>query len=284
MNYAELTNEQLATIIRESSPTKDFAAISEAAMELAKRDKAEKEKAAEAQREVDAKAAKIAAAEKLRDAPEPLHHCAQRGHMQAIAKCMEEQIAASDELKGNFSVVVTEPKKTVTESDDGPKVHWESPSLHMVHRAKFKVYCYIDFRAEEKAGSSWSRRVEYTGRMRMNIGSYGDRLSLPQRKTGEYDYDKAATKLLSDAYRAEREVQKAMAINSNQKARDELRKEFGLTEYSDVVCTERSHGSAGRYETFAAPVGMLYVKLDKLMTPEQARAVLAAAAAAGLKL
>ena len=127
------------------------------------------------------------------------------------------------------------------------------------------------------------------GRLRMVVGDYGERKSLPQRKDGSFNYEAAAQHLSIKVAELKSKRDTEARIMKNASYEEAIREEFNLPAHSDIIKTSRGHhvGEIGRasrrWVSYAAPVGMVYLSLVNTVTPEQARAILAAAVAAGVK-
>lgn len=217
--------------------------------------------------------------EALRNAPIPAHLVAQREHLVKIADKLRVKIPPHTRIAPHTTVSVSEPQRNVRETERGPDVSFIHPNISVQYRGN-NLYMPIEFVAEMESGSTWRRNS--TGRTRLRFGNYGEQKSLPPRKDGTYDYDAVADALLSSLIAADsaREAEQAKAANAAPLAA--LRAEFGLTDYSSVLATSVHRRTAGC--TAAAPAGKLFINLKGQVTPEQARAILTAAKAAGLKL
>lgn len=261
-------------------------AQAEAAAQALREAKEEMERAAVEAAQTEAAAKERARREALRDAPEPAAYAERRKHLHEIINAACVAVQKDGTLKDVFGAYVTLPKKTVTETPEGPKVHWAEPQVEFTHRGK-SVWAQLEFRAEEAASSRYSTRApRLTGRLRCTVGGYGERQSFPQRKDGTFNYEAIAAKLLERVYHEERKYQDALKLRANAGALEALSKEFALGETPEVLKTAyHSRGYSGKeWHTHTAPEGKLFLNLTTTVTPEQARAVLAAAQAAGIKL
>lgn len=285
--------EQAAQRAGEESLTKTIEQLQAAAAEAAATLAVAQAAAAEAEARIKEKEAIISERERreaLRNATEPARYVAERKHLSAIAAAMLVDAAEHESLKAVLLCSVTESRKTVTEDEEeeGPTVRWAVPRLVVQLRGEPVYNNLIEFRAEASARSSRSWRCSsYTGRVRCSVGGFGDRQSFPPRKDGTFNYAAIATKLMSDVHAAERKYQDALKVCSNADALAKLTKQFALPKYSHTLEAVRSHGGSSHPQPFhqtAAPAGRLYLKLDALVTPEQAETILNAAIGAGVKL
>lgn len=272
MNTTTKTLEQLA----------EEARIAAEALRTAQEAAAAAERAA---KEADAQAKERARREALRaDTTEPKNITERRTWLQGIADALVTIVKSYDDLKGHVLITVTAAERKVTENQEcGPEVKWKLPSLVIEHRGQ-RLYTNIEFNAEISGSSYW--RNQHTGRTRCSVGFYGERQSFPPRKDGSFNYAAIAAKLMAVIVDAEHKHQTALKLRDNAAPLKDLKAKFNLGEYSRVLEAQRLGGD-GRTGTplwTAAPVGQLYLKLDILVTPAQAEAILDAARAAGVKL
>ena len=128
------------------------------------------------------------------------------------------------------------------------------------------VSLFIDI-IEEYSGSKWSSRK--TGKLRIAVGSYGNRQSYPQRKDGTFKYDAMATTLYWIARRriAQRVASQVQATNQ-------------LAASAFVAQHLKNKYGAFRVEPSAVVEKPLRVRIDidQAMTVEQAETLHAALA------
>lgn len=236
---------------------------------------------------------RIADNEARRNQPIPAAYYTQAKHLEAIAAAL---LAANGSTPGGtpqvpfVSATVTPPARTVVETDDGPVVEFKAPRLKVTHRGN-DIYARVDFNAETTGRTVW-RAGHPTGRVRMTVGDSGDAQSFPPKKDGTYSYDAAAAKLMPALRHHEAQYQAAQAKATNAGPLAALRAEFGLpghSGHSDVIAAERyvrgyGSGRNNGSRTIVAAPGTVLLNLKAQVTPEQARAILAAAVAAGVKL
>lgn len=251
------------------------------ALATAQREAQEAEAAAKQQAAVEAERAKREAA---RNAPEPASYGEIRAHLRGIMSAMYAN--ANKDYATHMKVDVSEPSKRVEEdAEKGPRVYWQKPDILVSYRGA-NVYAAVEFRAEESGRSNYSYRTHLTGRLRMTVGGYGDRQSYPPRKDGTFNYDSAADRLLSRVASAHELWNKTQRVKGNAAALAELRAEFKLSEYSDVLRIKKVNRDvySKKYTEYVSSAGRVFLDLSREVTPEQARAILAAAVAAGVKL
>lgn len=276
------TTKSVEQLRAEAAAAAEALAAAEAAAKRASEEAAAAEKAA---KELARRTAAL-------NAPQPAWIDERAKHLEAIANTLLGQVEERDagcktapKIGPHIKIEVEKSVRTVREEPEGPVVNWSAPLLNITLHGQ-KVYTQLEFKAEMEAshGRFSFSRPRTTGRMRLTVGSYGDRVSLPSKKDGSFNYAAVASKIFSDVLHSEEQYQKAVVLAKNKALAPTLRKEFGLGEYSSVIEEKRSVQVGGRYDSYAAPVGHVYLKLDKAVTPEQARAILNAAIEAGVKL
>jgi len=145
-------------------------------------------------------------------------------------------------------------------------------STARLHVDGIEVGHLVDIFAER--AHSYFHRQRGTGKLRLSVGRYGERVSYPQRKDGTFNV-KAITEVLY--YDAQRQRQRAMEDNvrkANEAQAKELRTELGVSEYAAPLSI-RATSDVGK------PV-RLELSFQRIMTPTQARALHAALKAAGV--
>lgn len=80
------------------------------------------------------------------------------------------------------------------------------------------------------SGSRW-RSGKATGKVRLTVGDYGNRVSYPQRKDGSYNYEDVAYKLRNYAEKKNSDTAKECLRRANQFTADSLRSELRLHKY-----------------------------------------------------
>ena len=187
----------------------------------------------------------------------------ERNKVEAIARAKRNAHQSITLRKIAEQVVLQKHKAEVIEADakliiDGVDTQWR-----------------LDFKQERSHQSSW--RSTPTGRTRLTVGDYGNRVSFPQRKDGTHNYAEIARMLINYADRQNHEAALKAQQQVNAKVLPALVKELFPNDtngYQDVV---RASGSAN------LPVHFKFT-INAVMSVENARKVAAALRSCGIKL
>lgn len=238
-----------------------------------------------------AKQAEMAKAlnESLRTAPIPPQFFNEEKHLQSIASQLTWTVsldtatsATRDGLKGLVEVSVNPPVLTITETEVGPVRKISKATLNIKHRGS-RTHSYVVFEAEMKSNAS-SFRSYATGRTRMRVSASDVNQSFPPKKDGTYNYESAAALLFGFLRTREQQYQNAKLEESNLPAVTALKEQFGLASYDDTLSVTKFSGPIRNTRQLTAPEGMLFLKLSKTVTREQAEIILKACVQAGVKL
>ena len=224
--------------------------------------------------------------------PVPAGLASQTKHLQRIADELEQMAHDAEWLKSKpDSIQVVEPVRTVRKDDDTgliTSVDWREASLRVQWRGQ-PVYASVSFEAQMRSqGSSrfYSRSVP-TGKLLMKVGSHSDRTTVyPQKKDGTFNYEAAAQVYLAQLRTMQDRADAEDAKVSNTGARNALVTKYGLDQSTSIVQVGKSSshydGRRRRYVESTAPVGMVFLHLERTVTPEQADAILKAAQKCGV--
>lgn len=187
----------------------------------------------------------------------------ERNKVEAVARAKRNAHQSITLRKIAEQVVLQKHKAEVIEEDakliiDGVDTHWR-----------------LDFVQERSHQSSW--RSTPTGRTRLTVGGYGNRVSFPQRKDGTHNYAEIARMLINYADSQNHEAALKAQQQVNAKVLPALVKELFPNDtngYQDVV---RASGSAN------LPVHFKFT-INAVMSVENARKVAVALRSCGIKL
>lgn len=82
---------------------------------------------------------------------------------------------------------------------------------------------------EEYSSSTYRWSYRKTGKLRLNVGDYGNTKSLPQKKDGSFSYDKAADVLVGIAMRQYREKVAERTRQNNKAIAEQFKNDTGMT-------------------------------------------------------
>lgn len=132
----------------------------------------------------------------------------------------------------------------------------------------------LTFVDERTSVSSWRSRPN--GKLRLTVGTFGERKSYPQRKDGSFNYADIASTLRGCASRKAAADKAQLMRRNNAHIATDIAGEFNLTQYSSLVVPSS-----------AAP-GNVTINFKEInshtMTPDKARKVLQALRDLGIKL
>lgn len=245
----------------------------------------------EAASEASAKelAAKTAERDKRKaraEAPKPKAHIEHESRLAIIAAALRAALKKDSSDVDAHTTITLNDSQRLEESvkgDDIPNVHWTLPTMRVAYRGA-DVPCCLRWEPEYRQLGAW--RQQATGRLRMVVGGFGESRSYPPRKDGSYDYDAAASHLFGKVIKAHTEWTRAQTVKANANSLQRLKEQFKLGEHSALLAAREYVPGYRHYPGHenVAPEGKLLLRIKAEVTPEQAEALLTAAAQAGLKL
>jgi multidrug efflux pump subunit AcrA (membrane-fusion protein) len=258
--------------MQNQNPTINFEPLPEAEQEAALQAELEairaRRAAAQAAEKEEAERAKRIAAEAARREKEAAKRQVRQGYAQQVLDKLQEdhaEVLEAVQAYGYAPVI------------EGSSIRLRKPGQEAYkHVAGFSHYDIF-------SSSSWHARVTGQG-IAVDANRYPSK-KLKVRADGTINIASATAEVLQSLEGVLRGWKDSQAQASNAGALDALRKQFGLSKYSDLVkTTHTSYSRSSGYDTTTAPEGKLYMDIRALVTPEQAAALLQAMQDAGLRL
>lgn len=206
-------------------------------------------------------AAKAEAARKAQEAKEEAERLAQQKQAAAALTALIKNRYPIRKAIVDAAIV---QGATASTTEDDPKLLIEGVDCSF----------WISIDAEYTRFSSW--RSKPNGKLRMAVGSYGERQSYPQKKDGSFNWPAIAAILINKARAKNAEAKAEAARRKNSNAAAALAREFNLPQYSALISPAATEDEK------------VFIKFSEIngraMTKDDARKVLQALRACGVKL